>query len=277
MSDTEAEAQARTIYHQFQADHLAATPLAGIGDWVASGDPPSVAELQAAGFSGAEVENAESLRFARKAFVRDWGFAIPCREAVGALRKLGPLLEIGAGSGYWSAMLAAAGHDVVATDIGAGVTRYGTEVGSRAPFVRLSAADAVLAYPERDVFCSWPAAGEGWITDALELTGPGRAMALVLDDRPGITGDESLRAFLNDRCEPIGDVAIPQFPGVRDRLLLFRRRWATPGAQVSISRTTPAVDPDSDNNCSAVSLARQSERDTKTTAPPPGRTIATGL
>lgn len=223
MPDTEVEAKAREIYEQFQADHLKATILAQVSEWIATGDPPSAGELRTAGFSGAEVANADSLRWARKAFVRTWGFAIPCREAVSALRNLGPLLEIGAGSGYWSAMLAAAGHDVIATDLNAGVTRYGTTVGSRAFIQQLSGAEAVQAYPERDVFCSWPAAGEGWATEALRLVRPGRAIALVLDDRPGITGDESLRAFLRDQCEPIGDVALPQFPGVRDRLLFYRR------------------------------------------------------
>jgi hypothetical protein len=225
MPDSEVEAKARVIYHQFQADHLAATALAAIPEWVATGAPPPVAELQAAGFAGdAQAPDADKLRFARKAFVRTWGFAIPCREAVDAVRCLGPLLEIGAGSGYWSALLAAAGHDVVATDIGEGVTRYGTEVGSRARVERLSAADAIEAHPGRDIFCSWPAAGEGWVTDALELVRPGRALALVLDERPGITGDESLGAFLADRCAPIGDVTLPRFPGVRDRLVLYRVR-----------------------------------------------------
>jgi hypothetical protein len=225
MPDSEIEAKARVIYYQFQADHLNATLLGAIAEWVATGIAPSVAELQAAGFAGeAQSPNADNLRLARKAFVRTWGFAIPCREALEAVRRLGPLLEIGAGSGYWSAMLAAAGHDVVATDIGAGMSTYGTEVGSQARVERLSAADAIVAYPERDVFCSWPAAGEGWATDALKLVQPGRAIALVLDDRPGITGDESLRLFLTDQCEPIGAIAIPQFPGVRDRLHLYRRR-----------------------------------------------------
>ena len=88
MADTEVEAKARVIYEQFQAAHLNATLLAGMSGWVATGDPPSAAELRAAGFSEAEAAKADGLRLARKAFIRTWGFAIPCREAVSALRAL---------------------------------------------------------------------------------------------------------------------------------------------------------------------------------------------
>jgi hypothetical protein len=227
MENPDVVAQARVIYWQFQADHLAATPLSAMADWVASGDPPPAEALRSIGFSGASAPatpKSEDLEFARKAFVRAWGYAIPCREAVVALRKLGPLLEIGAGSGYWSAMLRAAGHDAIATDLATGTSAYGTLVGEHYDVECLGAVEAIERRPGRDLFCSWPGAGEAWATEAVSRVAAGRSIALILDDRPEMTGDAALRAFLAAECEVIESVTLPQFPGVCDRLVVYRRR-----------------------------------------------------
>lgn len=47
---------------------------------------------------------------------RAYAFAVPSAEALAALAKHGPLVEWGAGTGYWAAMLQRAGADVVALD-----------------------------------------------------------------------------------------------------------------------------------------------------------------
>lgn len=212
MEDTAAVAEARVIYRQFLAQRLASTPLAGMADWVATGSPPPAAELISAGFSGDEVPIAEELRQARAVFGRVWGHSIPCREAVTALRSLGPLLEIGAGLGNWSAMLRAAGHDVIATDI-----------AGQAPVLRFTASDAVTAHLDRDVFCIWPSAGEPWIYEALSQVHSGRLIALILDEREGMTGDKALRDFLANACVLLETVEIPRFPGTRDGLAIYRK------------------------------------------------------
>src|SRR5580765_6192945 len=113
-SPADTVAQARRIYEQLQAAELARSPLAAMADWVVTGRPPPAAVLRDAGLTCEGRENASELRLARKAFVRDWGFSIPCAEAVEALRPLAPLVEIGAGAGYWTALLRAAGVDIVA-------------------------------------------------------------------------------------------------------------------------------------------------------------------
>jgi hypothetical protein len=45
-----------------------------------------------------------------------FGYAVPTEEALAALAALSPLLEIGAGVGYWAALLRGRGADVLATD-----------------------------------------------------------------------------------------------------------------------------------------------------------------
>ena len=224
--DSEAVAKARVIYKQLQDDLLAATPLAGMAEWIASGAPPPALALRSQGFSGPEAP-AEFLttnyRLARKAYVRQWGFSIPCAEAVAALRALSPLVEVGAGAGVWTALLRNAGLDIVATDALGGPSTYGFEVGRHAPTEILGAADAVVAHPDRNVFCSWPSQGETWATDMVKVVASGRFLALVLHDEVGITGDVELHETLQRTCKPVGRIDLPQWPGVRDRLVIHQK------------------------------------------------------
>jgi hypothetical protein len=226
VTEDEIIAEARAVLWRYRESLLAQSPLQDMADWVARGQAPAAATLRALGLNGPEAEDgpaAEALRMARRAFTRDWGFAIPCAEAITALRRLAPIVEVGAGSGCWATLMRAAGHDVIATDLAEGATQYGFGRGARGPVEQLSALDAVLAYPDRDVFCSWPSEKEPWLFEALRRVRPGRRIALILDDRGETTGDSQLRRFLEQECALIESVAIPQFPGVHDRLTVHER------------------------------------------------------
>src|SRR4051794_33637665 len=48
-----------------------------------------------------------------------YAHAVPTSEALQALIELGPLLEIGAGAGYWARLVRDLGGDVIATDTAA--------------------------------------------------------------------------------------------------------------------------------------------------------------
>ena len=220
--------RAQAILRESLAPRLAASPLADMARWVETGSPPPAAVLRAQGLTGpqaADGPEAQTLREVRKAFRRLWGFSIPCREAVEAFRALNhPLVEIGAGSGYWTALLRAAGLDVVATDLEAeGEGPYGSGLGRHAPLEALGGVQAVRAYPGRDVFCSWPSEGADWCAEAVREIAVGRAFALIADPPGGVTATPALHDLLAERFERVMVVEIPQFPRVDDRLTIHRR------------------------------------------------------
>jgi hypothetical protein len=220
----EVIAQATLVYEKFQTEALARVEFIRMTEWVASGRPPAAETLRAQGLTAVGSDNVDDLRLARQAVIRDWGFSLPCAEAVEALSRHGPWIEIGAGTGYWSAMLRAGGLDVVATDlVQSGANPYRSIVGRHCPVAGLDAVAAVRAYPERDVFCSWPSEGEDWPADAARAMANGRILALIADDRRGVIGSVALYDLLDDEFEVVERVTLPQWPRERDHLTLYRR------------------------------------------------------
>jgi hypothetical protein len=213
MSSAEVLLTARQRLHEHFRALLADSPLAGMPEWIATGAPPPRAALQ--------IDGRPDLRWA---FNQVWGFSVPCAEAVAALVELSPLVEIGAGSAYWSAMLSAAGADIIATDIApAGIGEHGFEVGTYYPVEQLAADEAVEHYVERSVFCSWPTKRAEWCYDAARRLSSGRALALIADHHETISGSDSLFALLDAEFNAVRTVEIPLLYDRQDKLVIYRR------------------------------------------------------
>jgi len=219
-------AAARAEYERIQEAALERGPLAGMREWVDTGSPPPAALLRQAGLSSAGPEDAaaEEYRLARKAFRRLWGFSIPCREAAEALCELTPLVEVGAGTAYWAALLRNRGADIIATDPAPSSNPYGFHTGRFVETIQLTAADAIRRYTDRTVFCSWPSEGEHWAAEAFADIRPGMHLALIGTGRGGVTGNEALFDLLDQDFSLIRSVEIPQFPGITDDLSIYLRR-----------------------------------------------------
>lgn len=197
--------------------------LQSAADWATTGRPPARGDFEP-GLRGGRFDFEMAAWLWRADYISGFGFSIPCAEAIEALSAFTPILEVGAGTGFWSAILAARGVDVVATDKHAGQSSYGYEIGAQFPINRLGAAAAIRAYPARTVFCSWPCYRVPWFARALALVRPGVAVAVVHEGRGGCVGTEGLFARLEAGFDEVEQIALPNFPGIRDRLTVWRRR-----------------------------------------------------
>ncbi len=213
-SESELVAKALAVYRAAQADALSQMTSLPMGEWMATGRPPPAAELRARGFTAENTENLSEMRLARRAAIAQWGHSIPCAEAVEALSRHGPWVELGAGSGYWTALLRAAGLDAVATDL----KPWAADVEA------LDGVAAVRTYPARNVFCAWPTRGGTWIAEAADAMAPDRVFAVIADDRDGEIASPALYDLLEAKFTVVEVVTLPQWPGARDRLTLHRRR-----------------------------------------------------
>jgi hypothetical protein len=133
-----------------------------------------------------EIHRESMMVYERHAFIAEFGFALPCREAIDALGRLSPLVEIGAGAGAWARLMANAGIDVAATDAflwpAGDDNPYAFEIGRWFPIEAVTALAAIERWPERNVFCSWPSLGEPWFQEAVAAIAGGLRLAVVFEE-----------------------------------------------------------------------------------------------
>lgn len=165
---------------------------------------------------------------ARSGYIRKFGFAIPSDAAMEVIAKYAPIVEVGAGSGYWSYEAKRRGIDIVPTDPGTGC--YGFD--DRNHWIKRAACwldieplfgvQAIERYPDRNLLTVWPDHQNDWPCDTLyKFTG--RFVIYVGEGRGGCTGDDAFHDLLNARFEEIQEIDIPQFYGLHDNLTVWER------------------------------------------------------
>lgn len=172
-------------------------------------------------YSSSDFQNRTALSMARHWFVAAFGFAIPCAELIEALRKLQPVLEVGAGTGYMTAMARAQGVDIVGTDLGHG--GHGFEVGARDPRqIRIGATAAVQSpkWRKRTVFSSWPTKG-GWFENAVKAMQRDRHITVISDE--SCCASTAAWAYMEKRFGIVDEIPLPSWPNMDDRCIIYRK------------------------------------------------------
>jgi hypothetical protein len=167
----------------------------------------------------------------RDKFINRYGFAILWSVAIEAMRPYAPLLEIGAGSGYWTYELKKHGIDCIATDTMDG--QYGffsRQTGEEDKLNRwqkqyieiekLNSVEAVRKYPKRNLLTVWPDYNSSWAADALDIfTGQ---VVIYMGEGPGnATADDRFHELLDQRFGNQEFIPMPHFEYSYDRLLLI--------------------------------------------------------
>jgi hypothetical protein len=151
--------------------------------------------------------------------VPEFGFSIPCREVLDALYLHQPILEVGAGTGYWTALMRKYKIDVIGTD--PNLQGWWTSTGRYDPEqVKLQAKTAIRRWPQRTVFCSWPSYEETWFHQALQAMRIGQRLVLIEEDA---CADDKTWAYRDRRFESLTDISVPAWPGMNDRCAVWRK------------------------------------------------------
>lgn len=172
-------------------------------------------------------EDLEQLRSLRRQLVWAFSWAVPSREAIAALAELSPLIEIGAGTGYWAWLLRQAGADVRAFDRNVEAPPHWTEVERGGP-------EKAREHPERTLFLCWPplaegtgqGVGEGMSEECLAAFSEagGRLVASIGEVGAGArTGSAGFRSRLEREFVLEREIELPRWPGYDDRLRIYRR------------------------------------------------------
>jgi hypothetical protein len=152
----------------------------------------------------------------RDAMRREYAYAIPTQEALEEIAAHGPVVEIGAGSGYW-AMLLSQLTDVVAYDTGAWrFTKKWFEVNRGGP-------KKVRDHHDRTLFLCWPPYNTPMAVKTLKLY-RGDIVAFVGEGNGGCTAGDDFFEQLEREWSEVQTVWIPQWNHIHDYLSIWKRR-----------------------------------------------------
>jgi len=170
--------------------------------------------------------------------VRRYAFAVPTPAALAALARYAPIVELGAGTGYWAFLLRQRGVDVLAYDL-APPDRLPNPNGFRPVTwtrVEQGGLDVLAANADRALFLCWPPYREPFAARALAAYA-GTTLLSIGERAGGHTADDAFFAELAGGWRPIDEVALPNWPGTRDTLTIYHRldRSATPQPRERVS------------------------------------------
>ncbi len=178
----------------------------------------------------ADLHLGLAVHIARQYAVWRWALSVPTPRAIGVLVKHSPLLEIGAGLGYWAHLAAEAGADIVAFDLdplGAGAPgppEYMVEAPRWPPYfpVRAGGTEQAALHPDRTLFLCWPPYNDPMAADCLRLyTG---STVIYVGEWGGCTADDQFHDTLERDWEELEHVALPQWDGPHDALWVYQRK-----------------------------------------------------
>ena len=168
------------------------------------------------------------LRGRRRELAALFSWAIPTDEALDALAKYAPLVECGAGMGYWTALLQARGVDAIACDLRPPGTRACNEFHLRGhePWTaihRASSVRAVRRHRDRALVLCWPPYEDDAASYAALRAYRGDIVIYVGERDDGATGSVRFHRELRLNWTLIEEIDLPHWPRLRDTLMVFRR------------------------------------------------------
>jgi hypothetical protein len=182
----------------------------------------------------------------RQHLTHTYAFGIPGDAALDCLARYGPLVEIGAGTGYWARCLRERDVDVIAYDVMgdswrswfrpsilAEIRRDGTRAIEARPQAEaepvlwtevLQGGPEVLGrHADRTLLICWPDPWSGFDEVSLRAY-PGQRVAVVGEPAGAGPGSQGFQALLQRRWQQIEAAPVPRWPDSEDRLTVYGRR-----------------------------------------------------
>lgn len=166
-------------------------------------------------------QEAVDLLERRLGLVDEYAFAIPNEAAVATIAEHAPILEVGAGDGYWARCV---------RDYLDDTEQYvATEPKPRAkhvwdiPIIKQDAVDAIEEFGDgRTLFICWPPYDDPMASDALDVY-QGDTVIYIGEGRGGCTATDGFHKQLHNWWRLEETVAIPTYLGLHDRLEVWHR------------------------------------------------------
>ena len=144
-----------------------------------------------------------------------FSWAIPTDAALDLLSKYAPLVECGAGTGYWLALLRARGIDAI-----------GFERRVRRPWTRIQREVSVKAarhHPGRSLVLCWPPYDDDAASYETLRAYRGAVVIHIGERDEGPTGSVRFHRELALNWTLVEELELPHWPRLQDRVMVYRR------------------------------------------------------
>lgn len=178
-------------------------------------------------FSGSGMDKARTfLSFERKSLVSQYAFSIPTADTLATVTRYSPLVEIGAGSGYWAMCLSACGADIISYEL---IPPVGGQLASvsetnwqfRKAWHPLLKGDesCAAAHPDRSLFLCWPPPENPMAARAIDhyRKAGGSTVILLGEMKPLSMGDADLYALMKS-LRTIERRPVHGWPGMKEEI-----------------------------------------------------------
>jgi hypothetical protein len=152
-----------------------------------------------------------------------YSWAIPNDEALKTIEVYQPIVEIGAGSGYWAFLLRSYRRaEIVAYD--GFSSKFGYKQEDTWTKVERGGPEVLQEYgPGWNLFLCWPPYDDPFADECLQAFN-GNFVIYIGEDPSGCTGDKDFHIRLAKEFRIIKTVEIPSYQGIYDALRVFMRR-----------------------------------------------------
>jgi predicted GIY-YIG superfamily endonuclease len=147
-----------------------------------------------------------------------YSWAVPSELAIKTIVKYSPIVEMGAGTGYWANLIKKSGGDIIAYDVMDRINLYHPSTANSYFKIKNGSPKILSQHTDRSLFLCWPPIGE-MALNCLQFW-KGKYLILVADR--DLSGDSEFYRQLMD-FKIIKVISIPTWPNMNDKLYVMER------------------------------------------------------
>jgi hypothetical protein len=161
----------------------------------------------------------------RKPLVKKYAWAIPNEKALQTIATYEPIIEIGAGTGYWAYLLQQMGVDLIPYDIAPPKKWDNRWFGSDYQWttIKRKGPQAVRTHPHRTLMLCWPPYDGHMAYEALSLT-KATHVIYIGEGWGGCCADDTFFEYLKEHFDLKEEISIPQWDCISDSLAVYKRK-----------------------------------------------------
>lgn len=155
-----------------------------------------------------------------------FSWAIPTDAALELVSRYAPLIECGAGMGYWLALLRARGVDAIGCDLRRPGRKNAFHRSARRPWTQIqyqSSVKAARRHSDRSLVLCWPPYADDAASYQVLRSYRGDVVIHVGEREEGATGSVRFHRELALNWTLAEELELPHWPRLQDRVMVYRR------------------------------------------------------